>query len=124
MFNYIYINYETYKIKLNCLLILGKAPSHFSDLILDFLDDKNIKRIFIPGELTRKLQALDLSINKPFKENFKKKFNQYLIEQGEKGNTIFHNHHAKVDRKLNVEWIQDVLKKDINSEIIANGFKK
>lgn len=60
------------------------------------------------GVLTRTLQPLDLSFNNTFKESFKKKYNQYLIEQGEKDNTIFHNHHTKVDRKLFVQWIHDV----------------
>ena len=119
----IYLNYELFKIKKKCLLILDKAPSHCTNTILEFLNDNKIKRVFIPGGLTRKLQPLNLSVNKPFKEKLKK-YNQYIIENGEKDNILFHNHQAKVDRKLIVQWVHEIWENDININIIVNGFKK
>ena len=72
-FKKIYLNYELFKIKKKCLLILDKAPSHCTNTILEFLNDNKIKRVFIPGGLTSKLQPLDLLVNNPFKEKLKKK---------------------------------------------------
>ena len=120
----IYLNYELIKIKKKCLLILDKAPSHCTNTIIDFLNNNKIKRVFIPGGLTRKLQPLDLSVNKPLKEKLKKKYNQYIIDKGDEDNTLFHNHQAKVDRKLIVQWVHEIWENDINSDIIVNGFKK
>ena len=59
-----------------------------------------------------------MSVNKPFKKKKKKKYNQYIIENGEKDNTLFHNHHAKVDRKLIVQWVHEIWENDINTNII------
>ena len=42
--------------------------------MIEYLNNKNIKRIFIPGGLTRKLQPLDVAVNKPFKDHIKKIF--------------------------------------------------
>ena len=68
----IYLNYELLKIKKKFLLILDKVPNHCRNTILEFLKDNKIKRVFIPGGLTLKLQPLDLSVNKPYKEKLKK----------------------------------------------------
>lgn len=67
-----YVPYETLIIKKTCLLILDKAPSHCSDLTLEFMNKHKIKRVFIPGGLTRKLQPLDVAVNKSIKECKKK----------------------------------------------------
>ena len=38
------------------------------------------KVMMIPGGLTRYLQPLYVSINKPFKEEIRRKYNEYCIE--------------------------------------------
>ena len=58
------------------------------------MNKNEIKRIFIPGGLTRKLQPLDIAVNQPFKDNFKKCYTQYQLENG--GNTIT-NKQAKAE---------------------------
>ena len=55
----------------------------------------------IPGGLTRKLQLVDVAVNKRFKDHIKKNFAQYEIDNN---NNIITNHHAKVDRKIIVDW--------------------
>ena len=44
----IYLDYQDNIIKNNCLLILDKAPSHCCSGIIEYLNNKNIKRTFIP----------------------------------------------------------------------------
>ena len=115
----IYLDYQD-NIKNTYLLILDKAPSHCCSAIIEYLNNKNIKRIFIPGGLTRKLQPLDVAVNKPFKDYIKKNFAQYEIGN----NNIITNHHAKVDRKIIVDWVYDIWYNKIEPKIIINGFKK
>ena len=69
---YINIFYEKLVNKKKCLLVLDKVPSHCCDKNIKFMNENNIKRIFIPGGLKRKFQPLDIGINKPFKESIKK----------------------------------------------------
>ena len=117
----IYLNYQDNIIKNTCLLILDKAPSHCCSAILEHLNNKNIKSIFIPGRLTRKLQPVDVTVNKPFKDLIKKNFAQYEIDNN---NNIITNHHAKVDRKIILDWVHDIWYNKIEPKIIINGFKK
>ena len=93
----IFLNYQNNEAKDTCLLVLDKAPSHVNKKVIQFLNDNNIKRIFIPGGLTSKLQPLDVVVNKPFKDYLKEKYNQYQIDND--FNIISNNHQAKlVDR--------------------------
>lgn len=85
------------------------------------MNKNEIKRIFIPGGLTRKLQPLDIAVNKPFKDNLKKCYTQYQLENY--NNTIT-NKQAKVDRKKIVEWVNGIWDKEIDNGVICNGFKK
>lgn len=51
---------------------MDKAPSNYFSAIVEHFNIHKIKRIFIPGGLTRKLQPLDVEVNKPFKDYIKK----------------------------------------------------
>ena len=87
------------------------------------MNEQKIKRIFIPGGLTRKLQPLDIGINKPFKEPLRKKFNLY---QQTKIGVILTFKIAKIERKMilhkaNEIWYSDT---EIKKESILNSFKK
>ena len=93
---YVYLPYQNNIIIKKCLLILDKVPSHCSEVTLDFMNKNQIKRLFIPGGLTRKWQKLDIVINKPFKDCLKKWYTQYQLENA--GNTIT-NKQTKIERK-------------------------
>lgn len=74
----IYLKYQN-KIKSKCLLILDQAPSHKTDEIIQFMYNNNVEYKFIPAGLTSKLQPLDLSVNKVFKNSYKKKYTDFVI---------------------------------------------
>ena len=45
------------------------------------LELSETKVMMIPGGQTRYLKPLDVSINKPFKDRIRKKFNEYLLNK-------------------------------------------
>lgn len=69
----IYIKYQL-STKKNCLLIYNQAPSHKKDEIIAYMNNNNLNYLFIPAGLTSKLQPLDISVNKVFKNSYKKKY--------------------------------------------------
>ena len=66
----IFLKYE-YDVKAKCILVLDKAPSHYNDIIEEYMNNNSINYIYIPRALTSKLQPLDLSVNKSFKNVYK-----------------------------------------------------
>ena len=52
----------------------------------------------IPGGLTRYLQPLDVPINKQFKEEIRRKYNEYCIE----------NTNLKVSLKQIIDWVGEI----------------
>ena len=58
---------------------MDKVPSYLTEAFLAIMkNDKNLLS-FIPAGLTRFIQPLDVSINKPFKEALKKEYVNYYI---------------------------------------------
>ena len=52
---------------------IGPSTSHKNDEIINFMYNNNVDYQFIPAGLTSKLQPLDLSVNKVFKNSYIKK---------------------------------------------------
>jgi hypothetical protein len=62
------------------------------------MNKNEIKRIFIPGGLTRKFQLFDIAVNKPCKDCLKKGYTQYqLVISGDN----ITSKQTKVERKKN-----------------------
>lgn len=57
----------------NILLVMDRATIHFSERIKDLFAKNKSKYVLIPPGATKYLQPLDIAINKPFKDNMRKK---------------------------------------------------
>ena len=67
----LYRKYEYWIIsilKTICMLVMDDASMHKLDVIKQRINDWETSISMIPGGLTRYLQPLDVSINKPFKD--------------------------------------------------------
>ena len=104
------------------LLIFDAAPSHRTDGVKDFIK-KYIPKCevaVIPGGLTKRLQPLDISVNKFFKMKLKRKWQNWIIEQYEvyKENKRFKRaSYAEVVKWIKQSW------DEITVDCIKNGFK-
>ena len=100
------------------LLILDKAPSHNNDQAIEKLYNNNIPFVFIPSGLTRFLQPLDISINKPFKDKLR---NCHALWRANNPN----NYNQKIKKEKIVNWINDIWNNNllIKTETVFNSFK-
>ena len=77
------------------MLVMDDASMHKTPEIKRSVELSETKVMMIPRGLTRYLQPLDVSINKPFKEEIRRKYNEYCIE----------NTNLKVSRKQIIDWV-------------------
>lgn len=101
----------------NTLLIMDRAATHFSERIKDLFVENKSNYVLIPPGATRYLQPLDVSINKPLKDNMRKMYAEFVIKYGGK---------KKPDPEDLIEWIISSWydPKVIPKEIIIKSFKK
>lgn len=100
------------------LLALDSCPAHKNSKTMKML--KKVSDIaMIPGGLTKKLQPLDLSVNKVFKNKLRKLGENYMFES-----TM--NNDSKIKKpsyQLVAEWV-DLAWKNVSKIAVINGFKK
>ena len=76
--NEIYLKYTGSK---KSLLVMDTFSAHCSDEIISLLSKHHTRVALIPGGCTSKLQPLDVSLNKPFKQVCRQKFETYCRSQ-------------------------------------------
>ena len=63
------------------MLVMDDPSMHKIDILKDKIKECKAKISMISCGLTRYLQPLDVSINKPFKDELKKRYIKYCINQ-------------------------------------------
>jgi hypothetical protein len=114
------------------LLLWDVFKAHHTQPVLEKLLKDNIEVIFIPPNCTSELQPLDLSVNKPLKDNLKAKFSEWYADQVncqlEKGipiNGVEIDMHTSVLKPKGVNWVLHAYDSILsNPSIIHNGFMK
>ena len=85
------------------------------------MQDYNTETVVIPGGLTSMLQPLDVCINKPFKDNFRKKYTDWMA---------FGKHSYTPAGKMRKASVQEVLDwidkswEEIDESVVRKSFKK
>ena len=87
--------YAHFKLNKKNMVVMDDASMHKMPEIKRSVELSETKVMMIPRGLTRYLQSLDVSINKPSKEEIRKKCNEYCIE----------NTNLKVSRKQIINWV-------------------
>ena len=71
--------------------------------------------IIIPGGLTRYLQSFDVLMNKPFKEEIRRKYNEYCIKSV----------NIKVSQKKMIDWVEEIwCCGKLTSAVISKSYKR
>ena len=63
------------------MLVMDDTPIYKIDFVKDKIKECKTKISMISGGLTRYFQLLDVSINKPFKDELKKRYTKYYIDK-------------------------------------------
>lgn len=101
------------------LLSLDSCPAHKNDEVLKLLNKVSTVAM-IPGGLTKKLQPLDLSVNKVFKNELRKLWENYMFNISQKSNDV---KIKKPSYELVSEWVS-LAWNSVGENCIINGFLK
>ena len=111
----IWRKYSYFDLKKETMLVMDDASMHKLDVIKKKKNDWEATISMIPGGLTRYLQPLNASINKPFKDELRKKYIDCWMETK--------NSKAKVSQNEFINWAWEVwYSKSIYSNIIRKSF--
>lgn len=103
------------------MLILDAFCGHLSDPVKKQVKAMNGDLVIIPGGMTSQLQVLDVVVNKPFKDNLRKKYTEWLLS-GDHALTPT----GKIQKppvRLLCEWILHAWDA-VSPKSIIHGFKK
>lgn len=103
-----------------CLLMLDAAPGHKTEPVLDKFKKLNTTVAMIPGGLTKKLQVLDIAVNKSFKSYLRKEWEQWMISGYHQFTKAGHIKRASYE--LVCQWISNAWAK-VPISTILNGFR-
>ena len=102
------------------LLIYESARAHLTEEVKKEVT-KQSQLAVIPGGLTKKVQPLDLSSNKPFKDNMKNHWDAWMkegVHEFTKSKKMKRASYSTVCHWIVQSW------KNVSEETIKNGFKK
>lgn len=131
-----FINKKRQELKLDkdspALAIFDCFKGHTTQLVLDHLKSNNIRVVKVPANCTDKLQPMDVPINKPMKDEMRKRFQGWYAEsvrkQLEEGTPL---EEVKIDLALSAikqestRWmIQSWEALAQRPEVAVHGFEK
>ena len=96
---------------------MDSVTTHLSQLILDLFKENKSNYVLIPPESTRYFEPLDLAINKPFKDNMRKKYIEFVIKFGGNKKPVAED---LIELVISSLYEPNVISKDM----IINSFKK
>ena len=114
------------------LAIFDSFKSQTTPAFYSLLQSHNIIAVQVPANCTDKFQTLDVSLNKPVKDEMKKQFQTWYFEQVQKQlqegvpiNQVKVEMPASVMKNLSANWIMSTWESlKSRSEMAVNGFRK
>lgn len=103
------------------MLVLDAFKGHLTPQVKEEINNAKTDLVVIPGGMTSQLQVLDVMVNKPFKDNLKQLYSNWLLDGGHALTPTGKLHKPSI--ALLGEWILKAWAK-ISSESIVEGFKK
>jgi hypothetical protein len=103
------------------MIILDSARYHITDDVKEKIR-KSSKLAVIPGRLTKFLQPLDVSMNKPFKENLRKCWEAWMCNS-EAAEYTNNGRRKRASYALVAKWVKSSFEA-ISTDTIIHGFDK
>lgn len=103
------------------LLMLDSAPGHKTAEVKAKFRENGTTLAMIPGGLTKKLQVLDISVNKSFKSRLRNKWEQWMIngfKEYTKSGRIKRASYEEICKWISQSW------EEVPDSAIKNGFVK
>lgn len=103
------------------LLMLDAAPGHRTSEVKTKFKQQGTQMAMIPGGLTKKLQVLDLCVNKSFKSRLRSKWENWLIngyKEYTKSGNMKRASYSEICKWIGEAW------QEVPSSTIKNGFNK
>ena len=104
--------------------------AHRCKIVLQALEENNIKSCFISAHCTRELQPLDLTVNQVFKQELKACFIKWYagvvtdqLGDGVEFENIKPDLRISVLDPLNAHWLIEAIS-NISSDVVVQGFVK
>jgi len=102
------------------MLILDSMNAHKTTKVLELMARNHVIPAIIPGGLTKKLQPLDISINKPFKSHMRQLWRDWMASDNHtytKTGRMRRASYAQICSWVSIAWNK------ITTETIINGFR-
>lgn len=103
------------------LLMLDSAPGHRTDDVKNKLKQSGTLPAMIPGGLTKKLQPLDLCVNKLFKNTLRTQWENWMIngyKEYTKSGNLKRASYEEICKWIGKAW------EEVPVTVIKNGFRK
>lgn len=103
------------------MLMLDSAPGHKTDEVKKKFKDHGTLMAMIPGGLTKKLQVLDISVNKSFKSRLRSKWENWMInglKEYTKSGSLKRASYEEICTWISQSW------EEVPVSAIKNGFIK
>ncbi|KAL7578505.1 hypothetical protein ACA910_011568 [Epithemia clementina (nom. ined.)] len=101
------------------MLLVDHFSGHMTSKVRDEIQQCGTILEFVPPSYTSKLQVMDVSVNKPFKDRVRDQYDMwYVCEQEREGVAL-----PRPDRKSVSCWIHEAWQ-DITVSIVTNGWRQ
>lgn len=105
------------------MLVLDAFKGHTTEKVKNLIKEMGSDFVCVPGGMTSQLQPLDVSVNKPFKDNFKRLYNEWLCSEERDSALTPSGRVKRASCSQLCRWIEEAWNA-ITPEIIQKSFRK